>query len=92
MKPTDVVSVFNLRSTILGFIHNFGEAAVAVIGVYVIVRAVMFISTSIVNCFNLQALPLQTRLLCVLWPTYMVNRDYGQQAARVAHEGELKKA
>ena len=62
------------------------------IGVYVIVRAVMFVATAIVNCFNLQALPIQTRLLRVLWPTEMVNRDYGQQAARVAHERELKEA
>ena len=92
MKPTDVVSVFNLRSTILGFIHNFGEAAAAVIGVYVIGRACMFVTTAVVNCFNLQALPMQTRLLRVLWPTEMVNRDYGQQAARVAQERELKEA
>jgi len=92
VKPADVVSVFNLRSTILGYIHDFGEAAAAVIGVYVIVRAVMFVATAIVNCFNLQALPIQTRLLRVLWPTEMVNRDYGQQAARVAHERELKEA
>ena len=92
VKPADVVSVFNLRSTILGYIHNFGEAAAAVIGVYVIIRAVMFVATAVVNCFNLQALPIQTRLLRVLWPTEMVNRDYGQQAARVAHERELKEA
>ena len=38
VKPADVVSVFNLRSTILGFIHNFGEAAAALIGVYFVVR------------------------------------------------------
>ena len=62
VKPADVVSVFSLRSTILGFIHNFGETAAAVIGVNVMVRAVIFVSTATVNCFNLQALPKKTRL------------------------------
>ena len=91
-KPEDIVSVFNLRATILGFIHNFGEAAASVIGVYIIGRAVMFMATAMVNCFHLQALPMQNRLLRVLWPTEMVNRDYGQQAARVAHERERQEA
>ena len=91
-KPEDIVSVFNLRATLLGFIHNFGEAAAAVIGVYIIGRAVMFVATARVNCFHLQALPMQNRLLRVLWPTVMVNRDYGQQAARVADERECQKA
>ena len=92
MKPANVVSVFNLKSTILGMIHRFGEAAAAVIGVYVMVRAVMFVLTATVNCFNLQALPMQTRLLRVLWPAEMVNKDYGQQAARVAQEREVREA
>ena len=50
----------------------------------------MFVATAKVNCFHLQALPMQNRLLRVLWPTEMVNRDYGQQAARVAHERERR--
>ena len=52
----------------------------------------MFVATAKVNCFHLQALPMQNRILRVLWPTEMVNTDYGQQAARVAHERERQEA
>ena len=88
IKASNVVSVFNLRSTILGFIHKFGEAAATGIGVYILVRAMMFILTATINCFNLQALPMQARILRVLWPAEMVNKDYGQQATRVVKERE----
>jgi hypothetical protein len=74
--------VINFRNKLVQFFHNFGEIAASFIAIWIIMKATIFITSKIANCFFLQAVPWPRRVLQTMFGQQMINRDIGRQARR----------
>ena len=81
-RPIGLIPVVNLKNRLLRFIHNFGELAASGIAIWIIMKGIIFLTSKVVNCVFLQAVPWPRRVLQTLFSQQMINRDIGRQARR----------
>ena len=89
-QPTNL---FNLRSRILTFLHNFGDAASILVAVFVIGSIFKYLVDLIISCVTLRHVVGRRRWWQPLIPLkWVVSYDYGQasRAARQEQKREQK--
>ena len=86
--PDNYNPVFNLKQRIMTFLHELGETAALVIGLFLILKILYVLIRFVIGFVTLRDFDWRRRMFQTSFIWYFISRDYAQSNKRKEEEAE----